>query len=98
MKNLLFTVIIFMLMTGFVSAKEPEYEVTIHVVYNSIPVSEIENLVGEQLRKHKDACAVKIEIKKPENTTNVTVDSNILMWNDSTRTLEWNNSGDIASD
>ena len=73
MKNLLFTVIIFMLMTGFVSAKEPEYEVTIHVVYNSIPVSEIGDLVRDQLRKHKDACKVEVKIKKPDMSDTILI-------------------------
>ena len=70
MKKILFTivtVIIFMLMAGLSPAKEPEYEVTIHVVYNSIPASEIADLVQNQLRKHKDACKVEIKIKNPED-------------------------------
>ena len=73
MKNLLFTVIIFMLMTGFVSAKEPEYEITINVVYNSIPVSEIGDLIGYQLRKHKDACKVEVKIKKPDMSDTILI-------------------------
>jgi len=67
MKKLLFTIIIFILVAGFAQAKEPEYEVTIHVVYNSIPASEIAELVENQLRKHKDACKVDIKIKNPED-------------------------------
>ena len=94
MKKLLFAIVIFMFMVGFVYAKDPEYEVTIHVIYNSIPVSEIGDLVRDQLRKHKDACDVKIEIKKPENTL-ISVDDNILIWNGSS--LEWSDSGDAAS-
>ena len=97
MKKLLFSIVIFMFMVGFVYAKDPEYEVTIHIIYNSIPVSEIGDLVRDQLRKHKDACDVKIEIKKPENTINVIADGNTLMWNGSTTTLEWSDSGDAAS-
>ena len=73
MKKVLFTVIIFMLMTGFVSAKEPEYEVTIHVVYNSIPVSEIGDLVRDQLSKHKDACKVEVKIKKPDMSDTILI-------------------------
>ena len=63
MKKLLFTIIIFIFVVGYALAKEPEYEVTIHVVYNSIPASEIADLVQNQLRKHKDACKVEIKIK-----------------------------------
>ena len=67
MKKLLFAIIIFMFMAGSAIAKDPEYEVTIHVVYNSIPVHEIEDLVRDQLRKHKDACKVEVKIKNPED-------------------------------
>ena len=68
MKKLLFAIIIFMLMAGFAIAKDPEYEVTIHVVYNSIPVHEIGDLIRDQLRKHKNACKVEVKIKNPEDT------------------------------
>ena len=67
MKKLLFAIIIFMLMAGSAIAKDPEYEVTIHVVYNSIPVHEIGDLVRDQLRKHKDACKVEVKIKNAED-------------------------------
>ena len=53
--------------SAIVEKKEPEYEVTIHVVYNSIPASEIAELVENQLRKHKDACKVDIKIKNLED-------------------------------
>ena len=68
MKKLLFAIVIFMLMAGSAIAKDPEYEVTIHVVYNSIPVHEIGDLVRDQLRKHKDACKVEVKIRNPEDT------------------------------
>ena len=74
MKKLLFTIIIFMFVTGFALAKEPEYEVTIHVVYNSIPASEIADLIESQLRKHKDACKVEIKIKNPDSALSFTTD------------------------
>ena len=48
---------------GMASAKDPEYEVTINIVYNSIPVHEIANLMRDQLREHKDACTVEVKIK-----------------------------------
>ena len=98
MKKLLFTIIIFMFVAGFALAKEPEYEVTIHVVYNSIPASEIADLVQNQLRKHKDACKVEIKIKNPDSVLNVlssTDSSNAYI------TLTDNNAtyyGDTASD
>ena len=100
MKKLLFSIVIFMFMVGFVYAKDPEYEVTIHVIYNSIPVSEIGDLVRDQLRKHKDACKVEVKIKNPEdnsisltNGTWINTDTGAItqIWTD-------NNSGDIASD
>ena len=99
MKKLLFTIIIFMLIAGSAIAKDPEYEVTIHVVYNSITVHEIGDLVRDQLRKHKDACKVEVKIKNPEDTlqgvsygrtwTNLATGQ---IWTDE------DNSGDTASD
>ena len=71
MKKILFTIIIFMFVAGLALAKEPEYEVTIHVIYNSIPASEIADLIESQLRKHKDACKVEIKIKNPDSALNV---------------------------
>ena len=71
MKKLLFAIIIFMFVAGFALAKEPEYEVTIHVVYNSIPASKIADLIESQLRKHKDACKVEIKIKNPDSALSV---------------------------
>ena len=108
MKKLLFTIIIFMFVTGFTLAQDmitaeitndpksgqqlvwhpenhtfkwefvkedkedkTEYEVTIHVVYNSIPASEIADLIESQLRKHKDACKVEIKIKNPDSALSV---------------------------
>ena len=80
MKRSLFAIVIFMLVAGFAQAKEPEYEVTIHVVYNSIPASEIADLVQNQLRKHKDACKVDIKIKNPEsNGTTASMDDGTWM-------------------
>jgi len=52
---------------GVVSAEDPEYEVTINIVYNSIPVHEIANLMKDQLREHKDACKVEVKIKKVDD-------------------------------
>lgn len=46
--------------------KEPEYELTFKVVYNSIPVSEIKTITNFVLRNNKDACKVEVNIKKPE--------------------------------
>ena len=93
MKKLLFTIIIFIFVVGYALAKEPEYEVTIHVVYNSIPASEIADLVQNQLRKHKDACKVEIKIKNPEDflqgiSNGTYLSTNILTIED----------GDVASD
>ena len=51
-----------------IEENDPKYEVTIHVVYNSIPVHEIGDLVRDQLRKHKDACKVEVKIRNPEDT------------------------------
>ena len=67
MKKLLFAIVIFMLVAGYALAKEPEYEVTIHIVYNSIPAYEAAVLIENQLRKHKDACKVDIKIKNAED-------------------------------
>ena len=98
MKKLLFTIVImfyiFILMAGFAQAKEPEYEVTIHVVYNSIPASEIADLVQNQLRKHKDACKVDIKIKNPEDYILSVTDST---WTGGVTTQIWTE-GDTASD
>ena len=55
----------------FVKENKTEYEVTIHVVYNSIPASEIADLIQDQLLKHKDACKVEIKIKNPDSVLNV---------------------------
>ena len=90
MKKLLFTIIIFMFVAGFALAQEPEYEVTIHVVYNSIPASEIADLIESQLRKHKDACKVEIKIKNPEDYILTVIDG-------SATTTIWTD-GDTASD
>ena len=90
MKKLLFTIIIFMFIAGYALAKEPEYEVTIHIVYNSIPVSEIADLVSNQLRKHKDACKVDIKIKNVEDY--------ILSVTDSSYATLTYSDGDAASD
>ena len=99
MKKILFTIIIFMFMAGFVSAKDPEYEVTIQIVYNSIPVSDIGDLVRDQLRKHRDACKVEINIKNPKDTLiGVDGSGSFLIWNGSATTSEWSDSGDTASD
>ena len=95
MKRLLFAIIIFMFMGGFAIAKDPEYEVTIHIVYNSIPVHEITNLMRDQLREHKDACKVEVKIKKVE--TGIT--SYYLIDNTATNsTLSYTDDGDTASD
>ena len=92
MKKLLFTIIIFMFVAGFALAQEPEYEVTIHIVYNSIPASEIADLVQNQLRKHKDACKVEIKIKNPEDYNLTIIDAS-----SSATTTIWTD-GDTASD
>ena len=98
MKKLLFTIIIFMLIAGSAIAKDPEYEVTIHVVYNSIPASEIADLVQNQLRKHKDACKVDIKIKNPEsNGTTASMDDGTWM-NLTTGTVTTIYDADSASD
>ena len=73
-------------MVGFVNAKEPEYEVTIHIVYNSMPASEIADLVQNQLRKHKNACKVDIKIKNLD----VADDSNLIIHtNGTTVSTSW---------
>jgi len=97
MKKLLFTIIIFMsmfILAGFVNAKEPEYEVTIRIVYNSIPVSEIADLVSNQLRKHKDACKVEIKIK---NVEDYILGVSSSSWTSNATTTLWTD-GDTASD
>ena len=87
MKKVLFTIIIFMFMTGFVFAKEPEYEVTINIVYNSIPVHEIANLMRDQLREHKDACKVEVKIKSLDEISFTSTST--IIWTDVTdSTLE----------
>jgi len=101
MKKLLLTIIIFMFMAGFAIAKDPKYEVTINVVYNSIPVHEIGDLVRDQLRKHKDACKVEIKIKNPEDTSTSLTDGLWLNTSTGAVTQIWtddDSSGDIASD
>ena len=65
MKKLLTIVVLVLFIgCGVASAEDPEYEVTINIVYNSIPVHEIANLMKDQLREHKDACKVEVKIKK----------------------------------
>ena len=98
MKKLLFTIIIFILVAGFAQAKEPEYEVTIHVVYNSIPASEIAELVENQLRKHKDACKVDIKIKNPEDYILTVTDGTWTDLIDSSPITQLYTDGDTASD
>jgi len=137
MKKLLFTIIIFIFMAGFVNAQDmitaeitndpkpgqqlvwhpenntfkwefegefypsaivekndPKYEVTIHIVYNSIPVHEIADLVQTQLRKYKDACKVEIKIKNVENYILSITDGT---WTGGATTVIYND-GDTASD
>ena len=94
MKKLLFTIIIFMLAVGLAHANE--YEVTIHVVYNSIPPSEVAELIESQLRKHKDACKVEIKITNPDETGSVNViytdaASSITLTDDDINIQSWSN-------
>ena len=64
MKKLLTIVVLVLFIgCGVASAEDPKYEVTIHIVYNSIPVHEIADLMRDQLREHKDACKVEVKIK-----------------------------------
>ena len=103
MKKLLFAIVIFMLMAGSAIAKDPEYEVTIHVVYNSIPVHEIGDLVRDQLRKHQDACKVEVKIRNPEDTLQGVSLTDGLWLNTGTGAVTqiWtddDNLGDTASD
>jgi hypothetical protein len=76
----------------FVDENESKYEVTIHIVYNSISNSEIADLIKSQLRKHKDACKVEIKIKNIDQTNVSTLDNRA--WSGTTLTTN----GDAASD
>ena len=74
---------------GMASAKDPEYEVTIHIVYNSISVHEIANLMRDQLREHKDACKVEVKIKSLDEVSFINRDDAAI------GTILW--SGDVTS-
>ena len=67
MKSLIIIVLTLLLSGGVAIAedKEPSYELELHVVYNSIPVHEIANLLKDFLREHKDACKVEVKVNKP---------------------------------
>ena len=82
----------------FVKEDKTEYEVTIHVVYNSIPASEIAELVENQLRKHKDACKVDIKIKNPEDYILTVTDGTWTDLIDSSPITQLYTDGDTASD
>ena len=97
MKKLLFTIVIFMLVAGYALAKEPEYEVTIHIVYNSIPAYEAAVLIENQLRKHKDACKVDIKIKNPETGISTLSDGTWMNLTTGSVTQIYSD-GDAASD
>ena len=72
---------------GVVSAEDPEYEVTINIVYNSIPVHEIANLMKDQLMEHKDACKVEVKIKSLDEISFTSTST--IVWTDVTdSTLE----------
>ena len=77
-----------------VEKNDTKYEVTIYIVYNSIPASEIADLVENQLRKHKDAFKVDIKIKNVEDYILSVTDST---WTGGVTTQIWTE-GDTASD
>ena len=83
MKRLLIIIaLVLFIGCGMASAKDPEYEVTIHIVYNSISVHEIANLMRDQLREHKDACKVEIKIKSLDETTINVSDIGTILWSE----------------
>ena len=92
MKKLLITIaLVLFIGCGIVSAKDPEYEVTINIVYNSIPIHEIVDILKDQLREHKDACKVEVKIKNvtDNGTTTIFVSPGTTWTTDDTVTSTW---------
>ena len=80
MKKLLSIIVLVLFMgCGLAFAKDPQYEVTLKIVYNSIPVHEIANLMRDQLREHKDACKVEVQIKSVDTMLMTTTTSETTM-------------------
>ena len=46
------------------AVKDPEYELTFTIKYNSIPADQIRNLIYKIMLEHQKACDVDVKIKK----------------------------------
>ena len=80
MKKLLSVITLVLFMgCGLAFAKDPQYEVTLKIVYNSIPVHEIANLMRDQLREHQDACKVEVQIKNVDIVQITSVSSRLTI-------------------
>ena len=63
-------------------AEDSKYMVMVEIKYNSIPAHVVADLIEDQLRKHKDACEVRITVTKPDAVIDA-VTQTYLTWDTS---------------
>lgn len=83
MKKILVICIILMIMVapaiGGEDKEEVSYEVTINVTWNAVSSEKAVELVAQILKKHEDACSVKVTVKKNGNGGSIADDSELYI-------------------